>query len=43
MGDNGYEQVKQNFPFIRHVKDYMLAGLALEHPGEGPSRLNELA
>jgi trehalose synthase len=34
LGDNGYEHVKQNFLVTRHVKDYMLLMLALEHPGE---------
>lgn len=34
MGENGYQHVKQNFLVTRHVKDYMLVMLALEHPGE---------
>lgn len=34
MGENGYQHVKQNFLLTRHVKDYMLVMLALEHPGE---------
>ncbi len=34
MGENGYLHVKQNFLLTRHVKDYMLVMLALEHPGE---------
>jgi trehalose synthase len=34
MGDNGYEHVKQNFLLTRHIKDYLLLMLALEHPGE---------
>lgn len=34
MGDNGYLHVKQNFLLTRHVKDYMLVMLALDHPGE---------
>jgi hypothetical protein len=34
MGENGYEHVKQNFLLTRHVKEYMLAMLAMEHPGE---------
>ena len=33
MGENGYQHVKQNFLLTRHVKDYMLVMLALEHPG----------
>jgi trehalose synthase len=31
MGDNGYEHVKQNFLVTRHVKDYLLLMLALDH------------
>ncbi len=34
MGENGYLHVKQNFLLTRHVKDYMLVMLALEHPDE---------
>ena len=34
MGENGYEHVRQNFLVTRHVKDYILAMLALEHPSE---------
>lgn len=34
MGENGYLHVKQNFLLTRHVKDYMLVMLALDHPGE---------
>jgi trehalose synthase len=34
MGENGHEHVKQNFLLTRHVKDYMLVMLALEHPTE---------
>ena len=34
MGENGYLHVKQNFLLTRHVKDYMLMMLALEHPDE---------
>lgn len=34
MGENGYQHVKQNFLLTRHVKDYMLCMLALEHPDE---------
>jgi trehalose synthase len=34
MGENGYQHVKQNFLLTRHVKDYMLVVLALEHPDE---------
>jgi len=34
LGENGYQHVKQNFLITRHVKDYMLTMLALEHPGE---------
>lgn len=34
LGENGHYHVKQNFLLTRHVKDYMLVMLALEHPGE---------
>ena len=34
MGENGYQHVRQNFLVTRHVKDYMLVMLALEHPDE---------
>ena len=34
LGENGYQHVKQNFLVTRHVKDYILTMLALEHPGE---------
>ena len=34
LGDNGYEHVKQNFLLTRHVKDYMLLMLALDHLGQ---------
>jgi trehalose synthase len=32
LGENGHLHVKQNFLITRHLKDYMLAMLALEHP-----------
>jgi len=34
MGANGHEHVRQNFLLTRHVKDYLLAMLSLEHPNE---------
>jgi trehalose synthase len=34
LGENGYQHVKQNFLLTRHVKDYMLLMLALDHPDE---------
>jgi trehalose synthase len=40
MGQNGYQHVKQNFLLTRHVKDYMLVMLALEHPNEDVVLLN---
>ena len=40
MGEYGYQHVKQNFLLTRHVKDYMLVMLALEHPGEDIVYLN---
>jgi trehalose synthase len=34
LGENGYQHVRQNFLLTRHVKDYLLTMLALEHPRE---------
>jgi trehalose synthase len=34
LGNNGYEHVRQNFLLTRHVKDYLLLMLALDHLGE---------
>lgn len=34
LGENGHLHVKQNFLLTRHVKDYMLVMLALDHPNE---------
>ncbi|MGO9260709.1 MAG: glycosyltransferase [Bryobacteraceae bacterium] len=34
LGENGHLHVKQNFLLTRHVKDYVLTVLALEHPHE---------
>ena len=34
LGDNGYQHVRQNFLLTRHVKDYLLIMLALDHPRE---------
>jgi trehalose synthase len=34
LGKNGYMHVKQNYLITRHVKDYLLLMLALEHPQE---------
>jgi trehalose synthase len=34
LGENGYQHVKQNFLLTRHVKDYMLVTVALDHPDE---------
>jgi trehalose synthase len=34
LGENGYRHVKQNFLLTRHVKDYMLVMLALDHPDD---------
>jgi trehalose synthase len=34
LGENGYLHVRQNFLLTRHVKDYLLTMLALEHPHE---------
>jgi trehalose synthase len=32
LGENGHNHVKQNFLLTRHVRDYILTMLALEHP-----------
>ncbi len=40
LGTNGYLHVKQNFLITRHLKDYLLLMLALEHPGEHIVYLN---
>ena len=40
LGENGYQHVKQNFLLTRHVKDYVLTMLALEHPGESVVNIN---
>jgi trehalose synthase len=34
LGENGYNHVKQNFLLTRHVREYILTMLALEHPGD---------
>ena len=34
LGENGYQHVRQNFLLTRHVKDYLLTVLALDHPRE---------
>jgi trehalose synthase len=34
LGEAGYLHVKQNFLLTRHVKDYVLTALALDHPQE---------
>lgn len=34
LGENGHLHVKQNFLLTRHIKDYLLTALALEHPHE---------
>jgi trehalose synthase len=34
LGDNGHEHVKQNFLLTRHVKDYLLLMLAMDHLDE---------
>ncbi len=34
LGDNGREHVRNNFLISRHLKDYMLLFLSLEHPDE---------
>jgi trehalose synthase len=34
IGENGYQHVMQNFLVTRHVKDYLLATLALDYPDQ---------
>jgi len=34
LGENGREHVRQNFLLTRHLNDYMLLFLSLEHPGD---------
>lgn len=34
LGENGFLHVRQNFLLTRHVKDYMLVLIALDHPDE---------
>ena len=39
MGENGHLHVKENFLLTRHVRDYMLLMIALDHPGKDIVRL----
>ncbi len=34
LGENGREQVRQNFLITRHIRDYLLLFLSLIHPGD---------
>jgi trehalose synthase len=34
LGENGREHVRQNFLITRHLRDYLLLFLTLEHPGD---------
>jgi len=34
LGVNGREHIKNNFLITRHIKDYLLAFLSLEHKGD---------
>jgi len=34
LGENGREHIKRNFLITRHLRDYMLLFLSLDHPGE---------
>ena len=34
LGENGREHVRYNFLITRHIRDYLLLFLALEHPGD---------
>jgi len=40
MGENGFQHVRQNFLVTRHIRDYILTMLALEHSGESMIYLN---
>jgi len=39
LGENGREHVRNNFLMTRHLRDYMLLFLSLDHPGESLVRL----
>jgi len=39
LGLNGKEHIRQNFLLTRHLRDYLLLFLALEHPGKDIIRL----
>jgi trehalose synthase len=43
MGENGHQHVKQNFLLTRHVKDYMLVMLALDHPEDDLVNLPDMS
>ncbi|MBI4342252.1 MAG: glycosyl transferase family 1, partial [Candidatus Omnitrophica bacterium] len=34
LGENGREHVRQNFLVTRHLTDYLLTFLSLDHPGD---------
>lgn len=34
LGENGREHVRWNFLLTRHLRDYLLLFLSLDHPGE---------
>jgi len=34
LGENGYQHVRNNFLITRHLRDYLLLLIALDHPGE---------
>jgi trehalose synthase len=34
LGENGREHVRQNFLITRHLRDYLLLFLAIDHPGD---------
>ncbi len=40
LGESGYRHVQQNFLLTRHVKDYMLVMLTLDHPDEDAENSN---
>jgi trehalose synthase len=40
LGENGREHVRNNFLLTRHLRDYLLLFLSLDHPGESLVRLS---
>jgi len=34
LGENGREHVRHNFLITRHIRDYLMVLIALQHPGQ---------